>query len=86
MRRLRACSLLSCGFTTVEEFRGGEACWDLCLLGVVVDEMGHGVNGAMHRTTVFVSAAEVLTRRAFVEFCHMKGVFHEFCHTLVFQC
>ena len=59
---------------------------DLCLLGVVVDEMGHGVNGAMYRSSVFVGTAEVLPSRTFIVFRHMNGVFHEFCHTFVFQC
>ena len=65
-----------------DQFGGGEPQGDVILLGVILDEVHHGMDAAMHGTVVVFLAAEILHHRRLLIFGHMDGMFDEFLNTL----
>ena len=54
-------------------------------LGVVLDEMPHGVQRAVHRAAVVLDAAKVLPQRRFLVARDVHGMTHQLVHALVLR-
>ena len=50
---------------------------------MVLNQVGHGVNGTMDSATVVFRTAEVLPQRRFVVFGHVDGMIDKLCHALI---
>ena len=55
-------------------------------LGVVLDEVHHGMDAAVHGATVVVGAAKVLASGRLLVLGHVQGVIDELVDALVFHC
>ena len=55
-----------------------------CTPGVIFNQMDHSVDAAMNGTIIVILITEILSGRAFLIFCNMKGMADKLIHTFIF--
>ena len=55
-----------------------------CTPGVIFNQMDHSVDAAMNGTIIVILITKILSGRAFLIFCNMKGMADKLIHTFIF--